>query len=199
MVLVHKCCILFFVFFKVGIFSFGGGYAMLPMIYHEISVFGLMSQREFSDLVALSQMTPGPIGVNAAAYVGFRYAGIPGAVTASAGVTVPSFLLIALVIASLAKFKSHPAVNYIIGGIRPATAGMMAAAVVFIARGSILPEKISLYDFFHNPLQSIHPGSAAIFVIVLIGLKKWKTGAGIFSIHPILLTILAGILGILIL
>ena len=194
-----KCLVLFYVFFKVGLFSFGGGYAMLPMIYHEIAVFGLMSPREFSDLVALSQMTPGPIAVNAASYVGFRYAGLAGAMTASIGVVLPSFLLAALVLIFLSKYRSHPAVTSILGGIRPATAGMMAAAVVFLAKGSIVPETITAHGFFRHPLDAVHPGSAAIFLLVLLGMRKWRIGGKTISIHPIILTILAGVLGALIL
>ncbi|MGL4369539.1 MAG: chromate transporter, partial [Spirochaetota bacterium] len=73
-----KCALLLYIFFKIGLYSFGGGYAMLPMIYNEIGTFSLMPMKEFADLVALSQMTPGPIAVNAATYVGYAYAGIPG-------------------------------------------------------------------------------------------------------------------------
>ena len=85
---------LFVMFFRIGLFSFGGGLAMLPLIFQSVKDFGMMTASEFSDLVALSQVTPGPIAVNAATYVGFNGAGIPGALAATLGVALPSFILI---------------------------------------------------------------------------------------------------------
>ena len=82
---------LFAMFFRIGLFSFGGGLAMLPLIFQSVKDFGMMTTSEFSDLVALSQVTPGPIAVNAATYVGFNGAGIPGALAATLGVALPSF------------------------------------------------------------------------------------------------------------
>ena len=84
---------LFLTFFKIGMFSYGGGYVMLPMIYQELEKFGL-SMQEFSDVVAISQMTPGPIAVNAATYIGYKSAGFAGAAFATLGVSLPSFILI---------------------------------------------------------------------------------------------------------
>jgi chromate transporter len=95
---------LFFVFFKLGLFSFGGGYAMLPLIYQEIQKFGMMDPTEFSNLVAISQMTPGPIAVNAATYVGFKAAGVLGSAVATLAVSLPAFVIIILVAHFLQKF-----------------------------------------------------------------------------------------------
>ena len=92
---------LFYIFFKVGIFGFGGGYAILPMIYQEIQTFGIVTPEDFSNLVALSQVTPGPIAINAATYVGYKAAGLGGAAMATFAVSLPSFLLIVLVMASV--------------------------------------------------------------------------------------------------
>ena len=89
---------LFVMFFRIGLFSFGGGLAMLPLIFQSVKDFGMMTASEFSDLVALSQVTPGPIAVNAATYVGFNGAGIPGALAATLGVALPSFILILIVV-----------------------------------------------------------------------------------------------------
>ena len=80
---------LFTMFFRIGLFSFGGGLAMLPLIFQSVQDFGIMTSQEFSDLVALSQVTPGPVAVNAATYVGFNYSGLPGALTATLGVCLP--------------------------------------------------------------------------------------------------------------
>ena len=88
---------LFTMFFRIGLFSFGGGLAMLPLIFQSVQDFGVMSAQEFSDLVALSQVTPGPVAVNAATYVGFNYSGFAGAAIATLGVCLPSFILMLLV------------------------------------------------------------------------------------------------------
>ena len=197
--MIAKCALLFYVFFKIGLFSFGGGYAMLPMIYKEIATFGFMPVREFSDLVALSQMTPGPIAVNAATYVGFQYAGITGAAAATAGIAMPSFIIIAAVITFLSRFKKSAAVQGVFSGIRPATAGMIASAVVFISQSSIVNDQFFSRMLFTDPLTTLHIPSLIIFFLVLFFSKKWTIFGITISPGPVLLTILAGILGAFIL
>ena len=178
---------LFLVFFKIGLFSFGGGYAMLPLIYQEIQTMGLIPVKEFSDIVALSQMTPGPIAVNAATYIGYKSAAFWGATFATIGVTVPSFIIILLIDSFFTKFKTNKIVKAIISGIRPATVGMIAAAVIFFAETSIFTGKLSAIDW-REPLKSINISALGIFILTMIGAKKLKIG-------PITLTILAGIIG----
>lgn len=182
---------LFYVFFKVGLFAFGGGYVILPMIYQEIQNFGIMHANEFSDIVALSQMTPGPIAVNAATYVGFKSAGIAGAVFATLGVVLPSFTIILIIAMFLDKFKSSPVIQAVLSGIRPATAGMIAAAVIFFSKTSIFNEGFFSLQMFSNPLKYISVPAAVIFVLTIVGSEKLKIG-------PIALTLLAGIVGVLI-
>ncbi|MDR2588196.1 MAG: chromate transporter, partial [Spirochaetales bacterium] len=125
-------------FFKIGLLSFGGGYAMVPMMEGEIASRGWLAAREFADIVAISQMTPGPIAVNAATYVGFRVAGFAGSAAATLGVCLPSFILVIVTAHFLRKFKESLFVSSLLGGIRPATVGLIAAAVVFFARMSFL-------------------------------------------------------------
>ena len=125
---------LFFVFARIGLFGFGGGIAMLPMIYQGAKTFGFMSAEEFSNLVAISQVTPGPVAVNAATYVGYHCAGVPGAMAATVGVAFPSFVLIMLVCYFISKFKESTFVEGAFTGIRPVTAGLVGAAVVFMAQ-----------------------------------------------------------------
>lgn len=127
---------LFFVFAKIGLFGFGGGMAMLPMIYQGALAFGLMSADEFSNLVAISQVTPGPIAVNAATYVGYNCAGFAGALAATLGVALPSFLLVTLVFFFVTKFKESRLIKGAFGGIRPVTVGLIAAAVVFMGQSA---------------------------------------------------------------
>lgn len=178
---------LFFSFFKVGAFSFGGGYAMLPMIYKEIDAFGL-SMTEFADVVAISQMTPGPIAVNAATYVGFKAAGVLGSAFATFGVALPSFILIMIIVSVFDKFKSNRFVNGALGGIRPATIGMISSAVVFFAKTSLLDLARMEEGFWQ--IFSIKP--IMIFILIIIGSKKLKMG-------PIVLTLVGGFLGAILL
>ncbi|MEG0156706.1 MAG: chromate transporter, partial [Anaerovoracaceae bacterium] len=96
---------LFTIFFRIGLFGFGGGVAMLPLIFQSVQTFGIMDTEEFSNLVALSQVTPGPIAVNAATYVGQAYAGFWGAAVATISVALPSFIIILVVMKFLEKYK----------------------------------------------------------------------------------------------
>lgn len=183
---------LFYVFFKVGLFSFGGGYVMLPMIYKEIGTFNLMSAREFSDVVALSQMTPGPIAVNAATYVGYKTAGFLGAIFATLGVSLPCMIIVLIVSAFFYKFKSSKVVQAVLSGIRPATVGMIASAVIFFSQNSIFTANIFSSELFRNPLKVISIPALIIFGLTIFCTKKLKMG-------PITLTLLAGIVGAFIL
>jgi chromate transporter len=127
---------LFLVFARIGLFGFGGGMAMLPMIYQGAESFELMSREDFSDLVAISQVTPGPIAVNAATYVGYHAAGVPGALVATLGVALPSFLLVLLVCYFLERFRESRLVEGAFTGIRPVTVGLIASAVVFMGQSA---------------------------------------------------------------
>ncbi len=178
---------LFITFFKIGLFSFGGGYAMLPMIYQELDVFGL-SMHEFSDVVAISQMTPGPIAVNAATYIGFKTAGIVGSAFATIGVSLPSFIIIMIISSVFDRFQSSRTMQNALDGIRPATVGMIASAVVFFAGTSIYNPSLMTEGFWK--IFSIP--SLLIFTLAIVGSKLLKLG-------PIQLTLIGGILGAILL
>lgn len=167
---------LFFLFFRIGLFSFGGGYAMLPLIYQGIRSLGFMSAEEFSRLVALSQMTPGPIAANAATYVGYQQAGLLGAVVATVGVILPALLLVSLVSHFVVKFKESRGLRSVLDGVRPATLGLLGSAAVFLGQGSLFvgTRPVPLLIFF------------CLVVIYFAAVRK---------IHPITLTILAGVAG----
>ena len=107
---------LLLLFFRIGLFSFGGGYAMLPLIYQGANELTGMTAEEFSRLVALSQVTPGPVAINAATYVGYQYAGIPGATAATVGVVLPSVLLVFIVSLFLVKFRESDAMKAVLSG-----------------------------------------------------------------------------------
>lgn len=192
---------LFWAFLKIGAFSFGGGYAMVQLIQAEIQGYGWVSAKEFADIVAISQMTPGPIAVNAATYVGVKAAGIPGSFVATLGVSLPSFILIILIAKFFIKFKENMLVESVLKGIRPVTIGLIGSAVVYFAGTSIITSSLTLERLWqvftsgsaYGILQkiNIHPGALLIFVVILISIKKFK-------LHPIAAVVLSGILGILI-
>lgn len=179
---------LFYLFFRIGLFGFGGGYAMLPLIYQGIEKFGIMSSAEFSRLVALSQVTPGPIAINAATYVGFLSGGVSGASVATIGVTLPSVLLVGLVFHFMKKFQESKGLQAAFEGIRPATTGLLASAVIFLAEESIFNEGILSSAFFKDPFAYLNLIPIGIFAVVLVLNLKFKMG-------PILLTVLAGAAG----
>ena len=164
---------LFLVFAKIGLFGFGGGMAMLPMIYQGAKQFGLMSADEFSNLVAISQVTPGPMAVNAATYVGYNCAGYTGALAATVGVALPSFVLVTVVYYFINRFKESKAVDGAFAGIRPVTCGLIAAAVVFMGQ--------SAFTSFDPVTICIALGTVIL--------------AGKFKVSPIIIVIAAGVIG----
>lgn len=182
---------LFVMFFRIGLFSFGGGYAMLPLIFQGVQDFGIMTAAEFSRLVALSQVTPGPIAVNAATYVGYKYAGLGGAAAATLGVALPSLILVLLVLHFLRRFEESKAMNAVLEGIRPATVGLIASAVIFLAETSILNGPILSGRIFENAKDYINLLPFAVFLGTIVL-------AGKFNISPIKLTLLAGVIGALV-
>jgi chromate transporter len=179
---------LFSVFFKIGIFSFGGGLAMLPLIFQSVQDFGFMSSEDFSNLVALSQITPGPIAVNAATFVGYNYAGIPGAAVATLGVSLPAFLIMLIVMKCLDKFHSSRTLQGALAGIRPVTVGLIAAASVFVAENVLVKGPVIATELVTDFTDYVNVVPCLIFVITLIL-------AGKFKVNPIVICIIMGIIG----
>lgn len=130
--------ILFASFFKIGIFGYGGGTGMLPLIFQTVQSLGLVREKQFADLVAVSQVTPGPIAVNAATFVGFSSQGLAGALIATLGVVIPSFVPILIVMRLMDRYKETTVLTGIMKGVRPATPALIAAAVIFIAQTCIV-------------------------------------------------------------
>ena len=164
---------LFFVFFKVGLFSFGGGYAILPLMQHEVvDVNKWISFKEFMDIVAVSQITPGPISINLATHVGYRIGGTLGSTIATTSVILPSIIIISLIVIFLKRFSKLPAVQRIFKSLRITIVGLILAA------GIALFVKENFIDY----------KSYIIFALVLIG-------GLIFKIGSITLIILSGVAG----
>ena len=131
---------LFISFFKVGLLGFGGGLAIVRLIYDSIQPFLDMSQETFANIVAISQITPGPLAVNTATYVGYEAAGVGGSVAATFGVILPAFIIVSLVCRTIQKFRDSKIVNGALAGIRPATMGLIAAAAATLVRPSLAGE-----------------------------------------------------------
>lgn len=121
---------LFYIFFKIGLFTIGGGYAMLPMIQFEVISNGWVSQTELINFIAVSESTPGPFAVNIATYIGCETGGILGATFATCGVVFPSFIIICTIAKCFERFKHSQLINGCMQGLRPAVAGLVAATAI---------------------------------------------------------------------
>ncbi len=164
----------FWLFAKISFFTFGGGYAMVPLFQSELVYrYGLMTNELFANMVALAQVTPGPIGLNAATYLGFQQHGVIGALAASAGAIAPSVVLTMIAAAFLAAFKENKYVQAILRGIRPATVGLIAAAVIFFAEISVFTAPIR--KLVSMPVSDWFCWQACVlFAVVLTVQLIWK-------------------------
>lgn len=175
---------LFYTFFKIGLFGFGGGYAMLSMIQGEVVTrYGWLTPQEFTDIVAVSQMTPGPIGINSATYVGFTATGsVWGSIVATFAVVLPSFILMLTISKFFLKYQKHPLVEAVFKGLRPAVVGLLAsAALVLMNEENFSSPADDLYSFIVSCL---------LFIITFIGTRRFK-------LNPIGMIIVCGIAGLL--
>lgn len=179
---------LYVMFFSIGIFGFGGGYAMLPLIFQRVQEFGQMSAQEFSDLVALSQVTPGPVSVNAATYVGYNYAGMPGAVAATLGIATPSFILVIVVMSFMDKYYKSKGIQGVMNGIKPATVGLIASAAFFIGQTVMVNSQILPVSTFTGIFEYLNVLPFIMFICTIIMIAKFK-------INPIIITLVMGIIG----
>lgn len=161
----------FWMFFKIGLCTFGGGYAMVELVADQVISMGWMEMREIIDFVAISESTPGPIAINMATYVGFRVAGPLGACLATLGVVLPSFIIIMLVAKYYAKFIANRFVAGAMRGLRPAAAALIAAAGVSIAAEVFFPNALSV-----SALISFDGicGIATLALCVFLAVKKAK-------------------------
>ena len=172
---------LFYTFFKIGLFGFGGGAAMLPLIQFElVEHYGWITSAEFTNMVAVSQMTPGPIGINCATYAGYLASGnILGSFIATIAVVLPSFIIMLLIARFITKFKNNKYVDGAMQGLRPAVVGLIAAATLLL---------MTEENFGKNYTDYV---SWIIFAAAFVS-TKW------LKIHPILMIVVAAILGLFI-
>ena len=126
---------LFFVFFKIGLFTFGGGYAMLPLIQQEVIARGWLSLEDTTNFIAVSESTPGPFAVNIATYIGVEKGGVFGAICSTFGVILPSFAVILLVAKFIIAFRKSKYMSGALYGVKPVAVGLIGAAALSIAAG----------------------------------------------------------------
>ncbi len=175
--------ILFLTFFKIGAFTFGGGYAMLPLIQEAVMKNGWLSMQELIDFVAVSESTPGPFAVNIATYVGSEMGGFFGAVCATLGVVLPSFLIILLVAKGYEKFKNSRIVSGCMTGLKPAVIGLIGAAAISFGK-TVFFEKGIHAGVFATPEFYISLGLFGVMTV--LALKK---------VHPILIICISAVVG----
>lgn len=181
---------LFWTFFKIGLFGFGGGYGMLSLIHNDVvEKQHWISNAEFTDIVAVSQMTPGPIGINSATYVGYkamenagmsRTEAVCGSLLASFSVMLPSFIIMLLISAFFMRYKKHPLVQTVLRWLRPVVVGMLVAAVILLLN----EENLGTYSLDNIQLYV----SIGLFILAFIATYYWKVG-------PIKMILLAGLFG----
>ncbi|HAE91771.1 chromate transporter [Tissierella praeacuta] len=161
---------LFISFLKIGAFSFGGGYAMLPLIQKEIiEVHNWLTLNEFIDILAVVEMTPGPVAINSATFLGYKVGGILGSVVATIGVVLPSIVVILIIAHFLSKFKNSPYVEWAFKGIRPVVLGLIISASLTVSKNAIVDIKTFLLGavlFYLTSFKKMHP----ILTIIIAGI-----------------------------
>lgn len=173
---------LFFSFLQVGMFSFGGGYAAMPLIQGQVvTAHKWLSMSEFTDLITISQMTPGPIAVNSATFVGIKIAGIPGALVATFGCILPSCIIVTVIAKLYLKYRNMAMLQGVLNSLRPAVVAMIASAGI----------SILITAFWGNAAAIALAGTkwslVVIFVVCIELLRKIK-------MNPIWVMVLAGVM-----
>lgn len=164
---------LFFAFIQVGLFSVGGGYAAIPLIQEQIvEIYGLMTLEEFSDLITVAEMTPGPISINSATFVGMRLGGVPGVLICSIGCIIPSFFICLTLAHFYYKYRSVSGVQVVLGSLRPAVVAMIASAGASILMLGLF--QAELQDVVLSNIRWVELG---IFAVALFLLRKYKVNA----------------------
>ena len=177
---------LLWVYLKIGLFGFGGGYAMLSLIQHEIvDLHHWLTPQQFTDVVAISQMTPGPIAINAATFVGMKLTGMPGAVVATLGYITPSCIIVTIIAKLYLKYREMDMLQGILGGIRPAVVALIGSAGISILQTAFWEASGKMVISDTSWLM------VGIFVVCVILLRKVK-------MNPIWVMVLAGVMKVLV-
>ena len=175
---------LFLDFLKIGAFTFGGGYAMIAMIQAEAERQGWLTGEELVDFIALSESTPGPLAVNMATFVGMRTGGVLGAIIATLGIILPSFIIILIIAKCFEKYEKSKAVGGIMSGLKPAVVGMIGAAFISVARAVFFPSGVSVSAF------------SDVSFWVFLGLSAAASVLAFRKMHPIKIILFSAVIGI---
>ena len=182
---------LFWEFFKTGLFAVGGGMATLPFLYDISARTGWFTTGQLADMIAVSESTPGPIGVNMATYVGFTAAGVPGAAVATLGLVTPSVIVILIVARVLAAFRQNKYVDAAFYGLRPCSVGLIAAAGVLVVKVALFcadhyAASGAILDLFNGKAVAL----AALLLLFTRGVKQTK------KLHPIVFILASAAVGV---
>lgn len=182
---------LFWEFFKTGLFAVGGGMATLPFLYDISARTGWYTTAQLADMIAVSESTPGPIGVNMATYVGFTTAGIPGAVIATLGLVTPEVLIILIIARVLAAFRRNKYVDAAFYGLRPCSVGLIAAAGVLVVKVSLLNlERFGVTGAILDVFNWKAVALAAVLLVFTRLIKQTK------KLHPIFFILASAVIGV---
>lgn len=179
--------LLFYAFFRTGLLAVGGGLATIPFLYDISDKYHWFTELELADMIAVAESTPGAIGVNAATFAGYRAAGIPGALTATLALVLPSYVIVLIIANFLTKFKENKLVATTFSVLRPMTVGLIAAASLNIIGAALVTS--TSFELTAGYFQQINPVSAAlvaIFTFVIIKFKK----------HPLIYIAAGAVVGI---
>ena len=180
---------LFYEFAKVGLFAVGGGLATIPFLQHMGEVTGWFTNEQLTTMIAVSESTPGPMGVNMATYVGFTSSFIPGAVIATLGLIFPSIVVIILIAGMLQKVRSSKTVDAVFRGLRPASTALIASAGLSVAASVLLTQngqQVPVTQLFYWP--------AILLTLVIFAAMKWTP---MKKLHPIVFIAISAAAGVL--
>lgn len=179
---------LFSVFFRIGLFSVGGGLATLPFLQEIVHKYGWITSEELFNMIAISESTPGPIGINTATFVGYNTAGVLGGIVATLGEVAPSIIIIIIIAHYFAKFSEEKLVKSSFYGIRPAVSGLIGAAGFEVAKIALL--NLEGYKISNNIMDIFDLKGILLFIVIFYLIRKFKK-------HPITYILLAAFIGII--
>lgn len=179
---------LYYEFFKTGLFAIGGGLVTIPFLSEMGQKFNWFTQAELTNMIAISESTPGPIGINMATYVGFKVGGVLGSLCATIGEVTPALIIIMIIAGFLKEFRENKYVERAFTGIRPTVIGLIVSAIAGIFFSSVI--FLNKYKASGNIADLFDIRTIGIFIVIFIANKKWK-------IHPIFYVIVSAILGII--
>lgn len=183
---------LFYVFFLIGLFTFGGGYAMIPMIQSEVVGRGWISESMLTDFIAISEITPGPFAINISTFVGAELGGILGSVCATLAVVLPSFIIILIIAVVLSKFMNSKYVKGALNGVKPMVVALILSTALFMFIKLIFFQGKELYSDFVFDIKSL---TLFIILVIFCFIYQRQTKK---KINPIALLLLSALLGIFI-